>query len=114
MEAFFSSEVMDGLKAARKSAERKTNRLRVHVGKDIYPVIKFWGGGFSVDLETVPKLRGLVDLYDGSRHVSQCLIIRSNQDGERVNYEFKRKTEASDHAPLDYERDESAPIALLK
>ncbi len=114
MEAFFSNEVMDGIKAAQKKAERKKNRLRVHVGEDIYPVAKFWGAGFSVDLETVPKLRGLVDLYDGARHLSQCLIIRAEKDGEWMNYEFKRRTEAVENAPLDYEHDTSAPIALLK
>ena len=114
MEAFFSNEVMDGIAAARKKAERKKNRLCVHVGDDVYPVAKYWGTGFSVELETVPKLRGLVDLYDGSRHLSQCLIIRADQDGERMNYEFKRRTDASDNAPLDYERDSDAPIALLE
>ncbi len=114
MEAFFSSEVLDGIKSARNKAERKKNRLRVHVGEEIYPVFKFWGTGFSVDLETVPKLRGLVDLYDGGRHLSQCLIIRADKDGDRMNYEFKRRTEAVENAPLDYERDDDAPIALLK
>jgi len=75
MEAFISNEVLDGIKAARQKAERKKNRLRVHVGEDVYPVVKYWRTGFSVDLDTVPKLRGLVDLYDGGRHLSQCLII---------------------------------------
>ena len=114
MEAFFSSEVMDGLKAARKKAERKKNRLCVHVGDDVYSVIKYWETGFSVDLETVPKLRGLVDLYDGARHLSQCLIIRADQDDDVMTYEFKRRTEAVDHAAVDYEQSKAAPIALLE
>lgn len=114
MEAFFSNEVMDGIQAARKKAERQKNRLCVHVGEEVYPVVKYWESGFSVELDAVPKLRGLIDLYDGPRHLSQCLIIRANQDGGRMNYEFKRRTEATDKAPLDYERDNDAPIALLR
>jgi len=114
MEAFISNEVLDGIKAARQKAERKKNRLRVHVGEDVYPIVKYWRTGFSVDLDTVPKLRGLVDLYDGGRHLSQCLIIRADKNGERMNYEFKRRTEAVENAALDYEVDDDAPIALLK
>lgn len=114
MEAFFSNEVMDGLKAARKKAERQKNRLCVHVGDDVYSVVKYWETGFSVQLDTVPKLRGLVDLYDGSRHLSQCLIIGDAQDGDLMTYAFKRKTEAADFAALDYEQENDAPIALLE
>jgi len=114
MEAFFSDEVLDGLKAARKKAERQKNRLCVHVGDDVYSVIKCWETGFSVDLDTVPKLRGLVDLYDGSRHLSQCLIMGAETDGDLMTYDFKRRTEAADRAALDYEQETVAPVALLR
>ena len=40
------------------------------------------------------------------------MICSSVEAGERV-YEFKRQTMAVDEAPLDYYRDEDAPIALL-
>lgn len=114
MEAFFSKEVMDGLKSARQKAERRKSRLCVHVGDEAYPVLKSWENGFSVEADTVPKLRGLVDLYDGPRHISQCLIIRAEAGEDTMTYEFKRRTEAVDKAPLDYERSDDAPIALLR
>jgi len=114
MEAYYSDAVMRGLKQAQKKAEKKKNRLRVHVGDDVYPVMKYWGHGFSVDQEDVPNLRGLIDIFDGARHLSQCLIIgEQSQDGV-THYEFKRKTQVRDAVPLDYERDENAPIALLE
>ncbi len=114
MEAYYSNEVLDGIRAARKKAERKRSRMCVHVGDDVYPIVKYWDTGFSVEMETVPKLRGLVDLYNGPRHLAQCLIIRANVENDLMTYEFKRRTDAADNAPLDYERENEAPIALLE
>jgi hypothetical protein len=111
---FLSKEVREGLEAARKAALKKKSRLRVEVGNAIYPVLRFWDKGFALDAEFSPsKLRGLVDVYDGSRHIFQCLIVASTiEDGELV-CEFKRATAVSDRAPLDFWRDENAPVAYL-
>ena len=114
MEAYFSKEVMDGLKRANALAERKKSRLRVQAGDDVYTVLRSWETGFAVDATTVPDLRGLVDLYDGSRHLSQCLIIRSELDGDARKYEFKRRTQSVEAPPIDYERPDDTPIALLR
>jgi len=113
MSEFLPKEVRDGLDAARKAQKRKQSRLRVAVGEDIFPVLRFWDGGFALDAETAPQLRGLVDLYDGGRHLYQCLIIASEEESGEMVYEFKRNTAAVDKAPLDFYRDEAAPIALL-
>ena len=100
------------LAAARKREKRK-NRLRVVVGDDSYPLIALRQTGFTVDAEDASHLRGLVDIYDGIRHLSQCLIIAAEGQGDLMHYEFKRNTAASDGAPLDYERPYDGPIALL-
>lgn len=113
MSEFLPKEVREGLEQARKRDLRKRSRLRVHVGDDVFPVLRFWDGGFALDAETAPKLRGLVDLYDGGRHLYQCLIIASDEEQGEMVYEFKRNTAAVDKAPLDFYRDENAPIALL-
>ncbi|HMS97067.1 MAG: hypothetical protein JNN02_07390 [Tabrizicola sp.] len=111
---FLSREVREGLEAARKAALKKKSRLRVEVGDAVYPVLRFWDTGFSLDAEFSPsKLRGLVDVYDGSRHIFQCLIMASTiEDGELV-CDFKRATAVSDRAPLDFWRDENAPVGYL-
>ena len=69
-------------------------------------------GGFALDADDAPHLRGLVDLYDGARHMSQCLIVASAEEAGEMVYEFKRETPALDAAPLDYQRDPDAPVAL--
>ena len=113
MTTFLSKEVQEGLDMARKRALKKKSRLRVHVDDEIFPVLKFWETGFALDAENAPHLRGLVDLYDGSRHLYQCLIVASEREDDQMVYDFKRNTAAVDHAPLDFVRDENAPIALL-
>lgn len=113
MSTFLSDEVKAGLEAARKAALRKGSRLRVHVGEQSYPVLRLWETGFAMELETAPKLRGFVDLYHGGVHLYQCLIVASSEDGDEMQYDFKRKTAASDEPALDYTRDPNAPVALL-
>lgn len=113
MTTFIPKAVQDALDQARIDGLKKKNRLRVHVGEEIYPVLRLWTGGFSVEDDVVPQLRGLVDLYDGARHLSQCLIVASEEEGGEMRYEFKRATAVSDRAPLDFYRAPDAPIGLL-
>lgn len=113
MSDFLPKEVREGLELARKRDLVKKSRLRVRVGDDVFPVLRFWESGFSLDAETVPQLRGLVDIYDGTRHLYQCLIVASDAEGGETVCEFKRNTLAVDKAPLDFARDKHAPVALL-
>lgn len=113
MSTFLSREVQAGIDAAQKQAMRKRSRLRVHVGEEIYPILQFADSTFTVDADTAPHMRGLVDIYDGGRHLYQALIVTSTEDaGERV-FEFKRNTMAANTAPRDFYAEPDAPIALL-
>lgn len=114
METHFSPDVMAGLQKARMKDAMKKNRLRVHDGESEFPVIKIWETGFSMPLGKAPNLRGFVDLFDGSRHLLQCLVIRSEPEGDRMIYEFKRRTVVLDQAPKDYVEDANAPVALIE
>ncbi len=113
MSTYISDDIRIELNAARIEGLKKLSRLRVHVGDDRYTVLRMWRGGFSVEADTVPPLRGLVDLYDGERHLCQCLIIGSEPEAGERSYEFKRNTAASDRAPLDHFREVDAPMGLL-
>lgn len=113
MTTFLPKEVREGLEMARKRDLKKKARMRVTVGDAAFPVLEMGDTGFALDIDNAPKLRGLVDLYDGARHLYQCLIVASEEDGGLMRYEFKRSTRAADKAPLDFVRDENAPIALI-
>lgn len=110
---FLPKEIRDGLETARRREFSRKNRLRVQVGEAVFPITRFWHDGFALDAALAPHLRGLVDVYDGARHIFQCLIVASSQDGNDLICEFKRSTPVTDRAPLDYWRDENAPVAYL-
>ncbi len=113
MTTYLSAELREGLAAARKLAQKRKNRLRVETNGATYPVLRVWDGGFAIDLEDAPKLRGLVDLYDGGRHLSRCLIVAADAQEDEMWFVYKRSTAVADSAALDFVRDETAPVALL-
>jgi hypothetical protein len=110
---FLPKDVRDGLELARKRETRRKSRLRVQVGEAVFPVLRLWDEGFALDASMTPHLRGLVDVYDGARHLCQCLIVASSVENGELVCDFKRSTMVSDRAPLDFWRDENAPVALL-
>ena len=114
MSTFLPKEVQAGLDSARLQSLKSASRLRLLVGDKVHPVLRMWKTGFSLNAETAPTLRGFVDLYDGSIHLFQCLIIASDEDAGEMKFEFKRLTAVSDTAPLDFERDADAPVALIE
>ncbi len=113
MTTYISKEIREELTAARLAALKRASRLRVLVDGDYFSILRLWRDGFAVDAATVPALRGLVDLYDGGRHMYQCLIIAADSEAGERRYEFKRNTAAADRAPLDHYREPDAPAGLL-
>ena len=110
---YLPNEIREGLDTARKAQAKRKSRLRVQVGEAVFPILRFWHDGFALDAELTPNLRGLVDVYDGSRHIFQCLIVASSLENGEIVCEFKRSTAVLDKAPLDFWREENAPTALL-
>jgi hypothetical protein len=110
---FLPKEVRDGLEAARKRERSRKTRLRVQLGEAVFPVLRLWEDGFALDADRAPRLRGLVDVYDGSRHICQCLIVASSIENGELICDFKRSTLAEDRPALDFWRDENAPVGYL-
>ncbi|MEM9967013.1 MAG: hypothetical protein AAF755_02800 [Pseudomonadota bacterium] len=108
-----SKSLQAELNAARHLSKRGQPAFRIDVGGQYHPVLRFWKTGFSVATEDVPPLRGLVDIYKGTQHLFQCLIIAGEADAGEMRYEFKRATPVSDRAALDFVQHADAPVALL-
>lgn len=113
MSTYLPKEVLAGLQNAQRADKKRRSRLRVEFDGDMYPVVRMWQDGFALDAEHAPHLRGLVDLYDGARHVSQCLIVASNQEDGELQFEFKRNTAATNSAPPDFVRPDGAPVGYI-
>lgn len=110
---FLPKDVREGLELARKRDLKRRSRLRVRAGDGVYPIIRLWDEGFTVERDNADQLRGLVDIYDGARHLYQALIVASQDDGFAMSFDFKRSTAATDRPALDYHLPEDAPVALL-
>lgn len=110
---FLPKEIREGLEAARARDSRRRSRLRVHFGDEVHPIRRFWHDGFAVGAAQAPHLRGLADVYDGGRHVFQCLIVATAVEGDELVCGFKRLTSVADRAPLDFWRDENAPAGFI-
>lgn len=113
MEMQLPQDVRDGLNAARKAALLKSHRLRVEAADVSYRILQAWPGGFSVDASDASHLRGLVDLYDGARHLSQCLIVAASDEGGEWHFDYKRITAATDSPAVDFARAPDAAVGLL-
>ncbi len=113
MDYILPKEVQAGLDKARTERLRRSSRLRLLVGDRIYPVLRLWKTGFAIDAEDAPHLRGLVDLFDGTVHLFQCLIVASDEENGEMQYEFKRATAIADAPALDFEKPSDAPAGLI-
>lgn len=113
MTIYLPDTIKEELAMARRDARRLRATRTVHVGEEAYPIFDMTESGFSVDFGDSPKLRGLINIYEGARHLYQALIVASERDGDVMRYEFKRNTAAASHAPLDFEQEAERPIALL-
>jgi hypothetical protein len=113
MSDFLSREMLAEMETARKKALKKKSRLRIVAGDETYPILRMLPEGFTLDADQALHLRGLVDLYDGARHLAQCLIMASDVAGGELICTMKWQRKTADVAPLDYVRDDSAPAGYL-
>lgn len=113
MTHFLPKDLQEQLSAARRRERRKRATRLVHVGNEAFPILDWSESGFAVLAEDAPRLRGLIDIYDGSRHLTQALIVASAEDGDLMRYEFKRNTPATSAAPVDFERDVDMSVSGL-
>lgn len=110
---YLPKDIADGLRDAHLKNLSRKSRFRVKAGDETYPILKIWHDGFALELGAAPALRGLVDIFDGARHMSQCLIVASSEDRGMMHYEFKRNTATKRRAALDFVADDTRPTALL-
>ena len=110
---FLPKDIRDGLEAARLRDLKKRSRLRLEIQGQSYPILRRWKDGFSIPADTAVHLRGLVDIYDGPRHVFQALIIATSVENGELVCDFKRHSPVSDKPALDFWRDENAPVGYL-
>lgn len=114
MYMFLPDAVQRGLDEARKAALQRKDRLSVHDGDSIYRIRRLWDSGFALDLVGSERLRGHVDIYDGPKHLYQCLVMSSVDDGQERVFEFKWLTPAATQPAADFVRPDFVPAGLIE
>lgn len=113
MSEFLPKEIRDQLAAAQRTVKRKRATRSVHIGDEAFAILEMSDDGFAVVADEAPRLRGLIDIYEGAQHLYQALIVASSEDGDLMRYDFKRNTAAVHSAPVDFELEAARPAGLL-
>lgn len=91
----------------------KKQRLRVKsAGREI-DVVEAWADGFSIRNSGPQPGRGIVDLFDGARHIRHGLIYQTGTVGDRRIYAFKTARDPRMVQPADFARAADGPVALI-
>lgn len=88
----------------RFAAERRATRpgLVLEAGTRRFPIIQMTGESVLIEAQDSATLRGYADIYDGDRHVAQCLIVLAAPEGPLLRCSFKRRTPFRIDPPADY------------
>ncbi|TKD25999.1 hypothetical protein FBT96_01290 [Rhodobacter capsulatus] len=106
---FLSKEILAGLREATRRESKRPARLSVHAGGRVWPILKRWSGGFSLDAAQVTNLRGHVQIFDGERPIATALIVAAEVDGFELICSTKRETPVRHGPALDFEREDRTP-----
>ena len=107
------ADVRKELISARIRQGARSRRLSLHQGDQVFSIRRMWTDGFSLALEDVTHLRGLVEIHEGPRHILTCLINAAEVEGDELLCSFKRASKVPDRAALDYVARENEPVWLL-
>ncbi len=105
--------IREGLETARKTSIARGNRLCVHDGGRVYRINRLWSDGMAMNHQDGAKLRGRVEIYDGARHLYQCLIVNSRVEGDELLFDFKWLHPVKTQPAADFVRERDAPAGLL-
>jgi len=106
-------DVRVGLENARKASLRRNDRLCIHDGDEVFRVRRFWADGISIDEKHGDKLRGRVEIYDGARHLYQCLIENGRTENGECVFDFKWLHPVHEQPASDFVRPDALPAGLI-
>lgn len=110
---FLPQDLVERIQDANMSQAKRKSRLHIRAKDEIWPILRKWDGGFSLDARKINTLRGLVHVYERANHVASWLILASDVEGNELICTVKCAQVVQNRPALDFERDENAPLALL-
>jgi hypothetical protein len=95
---------MDGRTGEVGGLARRALRpgLVLQAGTRRFAILDLTRDSCLIEARDSATLRGYADIYDGDRHVAQCLIVLADPEGELLRCAFKRLTPFRLDPPADY------------
>lgn len=90
MDTFLPKGFEPGLARPQMSRQVRAPQLCVAAGEVYYPVLRRWATGFALQAGAAPELTGVVDIYDGAEHLSQCVITRKDEANGEIVFSVKQ------------------------
>ncbi len=66
------------------------------------PILELGRDSCLIEAPDSATLRGYADIFDGERHVAECLIVLAAPEGDLLRCSFKRRTPFRLDPPTDY------------
>lgn len=89
----------------------KNTGLRVVSGNVSWPIRRIWSDGFA--LAVGQQIRGLVDVFDGERHVFSCLACENGTEGGEQLFVIQQRNKGHVRAPRDFASEADFPAGAL-
>lgn len=105
MDSILPGQVLSELEHGRRKARRGRRRHLVVAGPRRHPVVELSEGGFVIEADDLPHLRGYVDILRGEERIARRLAQFAWARDGLVGYEFKLDAGAREVA-ADYAREE--------
>jgi len=81
---------------------RPVRLLALEAGARRYPIVAYGEDSCLIESADGSMPRGLVDLFDGDRHLAQCLIVLAAPEWPYLRCFFKRRTASRLEPPRDF------------
>lgn len=82
--------------------------LVLAAGTRRFPILELAADSCLIEASDSATLRGYADIYDGERHLSECLIVLAATEGDLLRCAFKRRTPFRLEPPRDFAPQEGA------
>ncbi len=83
-------------------AGRRGDQLFMESGSRRFPVVAMGPDSCLIDAPEGWTPRGFVDIFEGDRHVEQCLILLAAPEGPFLRCSFKQRTASRTEPPRDF------------
>jgi hypothetical protein len=95
---------MSAMDRGEGGAERRPVRpgLVLEAGTRRFAILDLTAESCLIEAPDSACLRGYADIYDGERHMAQCLIVLAAPEGDLLRCTFKRRTAFRLVPPVDY------------